>query len=106
MKPEPMEDENLPSEIDFSKGSRGLHYVPGTSRILMPAAIEKSVWEYFSGKAEEQGIELSELLTEVLRRGHGNQRGAQIDLVIRFTPRLRSAGRPVPSCLPSAWPAG
>jgi hypothetical protein len=34
----------------------------------MPASIEKSVWTYFSSKAEERGIQLSELLTEVLRR--------------------------------------
>ena len=28
----------------------------------------RSVWVYFSGKAEERGIQLSELLTEVLQR--------------------------------------
>jgi hypothetical protein len=26
------------------------------------------VWEYFSGKAEQKGMDLSELLTEVLQR--------------------------------------
>jgi hypothetical protein len=26
------------------------------------------VWEYFSGKADEKGVELSELLSEVLKR--------------------------------------
>jgi hypothetical protein len=25
----------------------------------MPASIEKSVWEYFAGKAKEQGVELT-----------------------------------------------
>ena len=34
----------------------------------MPASIERSVWEYFSGNAEEKGVPLSELLTEVLKR--------------------------------------
>jgi hypothetical protein len=34
----------------------------------LPASIERSVWEYFSGKAEEKGIDLSELLTDVLKR--------------------------------------
>jgi hypothetical protein len=34
----------------------------------MPAAIERSVWEYFSAKAEQKGVDLSELLTEVLKR--------------------------------------
>ena len=31
-------------------------------------AIERSVWEYFSGKAEQKGRDLSELLTAVLQR--------------------------------------
>lgn len=62
------EDDDMPSEIDFSKGTRGLHYIPPGAKILMPASIEKSVWEYFSSKAEQRGIDLSELLTEMLRR--------------------------------------
>ena len=55
-------------EIDFSKGVRGLHHIPPGARVLMPASIEKSVWTYFSEKAGERGIQLSELLTEVLKR--------------------------------------
>ncbi len=62
------EDDGMPAEIDFSKGIRGLHYIPASAKIMMPASIEKSVWEYFSGKAEQRGVELSELLTEVLKR--------------------------------------
>ena len=30
--------------------------------------IERSVWVYFSGKAQQKGMDLSELLTEVLQR--------------------------------------
>ena len=33
-----------------------------------PVSIERSVWEYFSGKAEQKGVALSELLTDVLKR--------------------------------------
>jgi len=58
----------MPAEIDFGKGVRGLHHVPSGARIFMHAWIEKGVWEYFSAKAEQRGIELSELLTEVLKR--------------------------------------
>ena len=61
-------DDAMPAEIDFSKGVRGLHHIPPEGKTLMPASIERSVWEYFSGKAEERGIDLSELLTEVLKR--------------------------------------
>jgi hypothetical protein len=63
-----MENDDMPDEIDFSRGVRGLHHVPPGARVLMPASIERSVWEYFSAKAEERGVELSDLLTEVLRR--------------------------------------
>ena len=63
-----IEDTDIPAEIDFSRGVRGLHHIPPGAKILMPASIEKSVWEYFSGKAEQRGVDLSELLTEVLKR--------------------------------------
>jgi hypothetical protein len=64
----PIEDDNMPAEIDFSKGVRGLHHIPPGAKVFLPALIERSVWEYFSNKAEQKGIELSELLTEVLKR--------------------------------------
>ena len=63
-----IEDNEMPAEIDFSKGVRGLHFIPPGAKVLMPVSIEKSVWEYFSGKAERRGIDLSDLITEVLRR--------------------------------------
>jgi hypothetical protein len=47
---------------------RRIPHVPPEAKVLMPAAIERSVWEYFSGKAEQKGVDLSELLTEVLKR--------------------------------------
>ncbi len=68
MSNQPSEDNDTPAEIDFSKGVRGLHHIPPDAKVLMPASIERSVWEYFSGKAEQRGIDLSELLTEVLKR--------------------------------------
>jgi hypothetical protein len=68
MNNQPSEDEGMPQEIDFSKGVRGLHHISRDVKILMPASIERSVWEYFSGKAAQRSVELSELLTEVLQR--------------------------------------
>ena len=68
MKDIPKLDDTMPVEIDFSKGVRGLHHVPSSARVFVPASIEREIWEYFSGKAEQRGVELSELLSEVLRR--------------------------------------
>ena len=61
-------DNDMPAEIDFSKGVRGLHHIPPDAKVLMPVSIERGVWEYFSGKAEQRGVHLSELVTEVLKR--------------------------------------
>lgn len=64
----PHHENEMPTEIDFSGGKRGLHYIPSGSKVLMPVSIEKTVWEYFAMKAEQRGVELSQLITEVLRR--------------------------------------
>jgi hypothetical protein len=68
MSDQSMERDDMPAEVDFSKGTRGLHHVPSRAKVFMPTSIEKDVWEYFSNKAEQRGIELPELLSEVLKR--------------------------------------
>jgi hypothetical protein len=68
VKRQPLDDHGMPAEIDFSKGVRGLHHIPPGATVLLPVFIERSVWEYLSGKAERRGIDLSELVTEVLKR--------------------------------------
>ncbi|MGH9659576.1 MAG: hypothetical protein ACRD96_13595 [Bryobacteraceae bacterium] len=67
MNKQQIDDNDMPAETDFGKGVRGLHHIPPGAKVLMPASIERSVWEYFSAKAEQRGVELSELLTEVLK---------------------------------------
>ena len=61
-------DETMTPEIDFSKGVRGLHHIPSDAKVFLPASIERSVWEYFSVKAEQKGVDLADLLTDVLKR--------------------------------------
>ena len=68
MNDRPADDDTMPAETDFSKGVRGLHHIPAGAKVFLPASIERSVWEYFSGKAEQKGIGLSDLLTDVLKR--------------------------------------
>jgi hypothetical protein len=67
MSNEPIEND-MPSEVDFSKGVRGLHHTPPDAKVFLPASIERSVWRYFSKKAEQRGVDLSDLLTDVLKR--------------------------------------
>lgn len=61
-------DEEMPVEIDFSKARRGRHHISADATVFLPTSIEKSVWEYFSEKAERKGVGLSQLLTDVLKR--------------------------------------
>jgi hypothetical protein len=68
MNNQPIDDDEIPAEIDYRQGIRGLHHIPPESKVLMPVSIEKSVWEYFSAKARQRGINVSELVTEVLKR--------------------------------------
>lgn len=63
-----IEDDKMPAQIDFSKGTRGLHHIPAGIKVFLPASIERSVWEYFSVKAEQKGVDLADLLTDVLKR--------------------------------------
>lgn len=64
---QPIDDE-MPAEIDFRKAMRGRHHIPAEATVFLPASIERSVWEYFSDRAERKGVGLSQLLTDILKR--------------------------------------
>ena len=68
MSDQPVEEDNMPAEIDFTKAVRGLHHIRSDAKVFLPASIEPSVWQYFFTKAQEKHVPLSELLTEILRR--------------------------------------
>jgi hypothetical protein len=68
MSDQSIEDDSMPTEVDFSKGVRGLHHIPPGAKVFLPVSIERSVWQYFSLRAQKKGVDLSDLLTDVLRR--------------------------------------
>jgi len=68
MKDREIDENDMPSEIDFGKATRGLHHIPPDANVFMPVSIERTVWEYFFHKAVQRGMPLSDLLTEVLKR--------------------------------------
>ncbi len=63
-----MQDDEMPAEIDFSKGLRGLHHIPIDAKVFVPVSIERGVLEYFSEKAQQRGMHVSELLMQILQR--------------------------------------
>ncbi len=65
---ESLEDDDMPTEIDFSAGVSGLHHVPNSAMVFVPALIERGVWDYFSQKAQQRGIQIEDSPNEVLKR--------------------------------------
>jgi len=63
-----IEHDEMPANIDFRGSQRGLHSIPAGAKVFLPVAIERTVWEYFSGKATQKGVDLAELVTDVLKR--------------------------------------
>lgn len=68
MSDQPIDNSGMPDEIDFSRGTRGLHHIPPEAKVFLPVSIERIVWQYFSAKAERKGMALGDLLTEILKR--------------------------------------
>lgn len=68
MSDQPIDHNDMPAEVDFSKGVRGLHHIPAGAKAFLPVSIERSVWQYFSDKAKQNSVEISDLLTDVLKR--------------------------------------
>lgn len=63
----PTADE-MPDEIDFSNAQRGVHSINSAALVFVPTSIEEGVWNYFSAKAARKGVNVADLLNEVLRR--------------------------------------
>lgn len=53
-------------EYDFSKGERGKFYRPGAS-LNLPIYLEDNVRIYFEEKARSKGMEIGELVNEILK---------------------------------------
>ena len=66
-------DEDMPAEIDFSKGVRGLHYIGPDATISFPGGatfigVDADVQTWLSAKAADQGRSSQAIANELLRR--------------------------------------
>jgi hypothetical protein len=57
----------MPAEIDFSKGSRGKFFRPG-SQLQLPVYIDAEVQDYLSRRAQARGIDMAALVNELLKK--------------------------------------
>lgn len=60
-------DDDMPAEIDFSKGTRGKFFKPG-ARLNLPVYLEAEVQAYLADRAKARGIEVAQLVNELLKK--------------------------------------
>ena len=60
-------DDDVPAEIDFSRGERGKFFKPG-ARLNLPVYLEADVQDYLSARAKARGIEVAQLVNELLKK--------------------------------------
>jgi hypothetical protein len=64
------QDDDMPAEIDFSKGVRGkFHHA--NAKLNMPVYLDQEVQTYLANIASRQGIALSALANDLLKREIG-----------------------------------
>ncbi len=59
--------DDLPAEIDFSKGQRGKFHRPAT-HLALPVYLDGAVQDTLTKLASAKGVELSELVNQLLRK--------------------------------------
>jgi hypothetical protein len=60
-------DDDMPAEIDFSKGTRGKFHRPGL-RLNLPVYLDDQVQATLAKLAQAKGVELSALVNDLLRK--------------------------------------
>lgn len=60
-------DDDMPSEIDFSKGARGKFFKPGTA-LNQPVYLDADVQAYFAARAKARGVDVGQLVNELLKK--------------------------------------
>jgi hypothetical protein len=63
-------DDDMPAEIDFSKGVRGKFFRANT-KLNVPVYLDADVQSYLTAIASKKGILLSELANDLLKREIG-----------------------------------
>ncbi len=57
----------MKDEYDFSAGERGKYYRPD-AELIAPIYLESDVLGYLSDRAEAKGVEVDDLVNDLLRR--------------------------------------
>lgn len=61
------DDDDMPTEIDFSKGERG-KFFKSNAVLHLPVYLDADVQEHLSAIAAKKGVQVSTLANELLKR--------------------------------------
>ncbi|MEN9867893.1 MAG: hypothetical protein RL748_3483 [Pseudomonadota bacterium] len=64
------DDNEMPAEIDFSKGVRGKFYRPNL-KLNLPVYLDAEVQAYLTAIAARKGIQVSDVANDLLKREIG-----------------------------------
>ena len=62
-----LHDDDMPADIDFSKGVRGKFVRPGLV-LDLPVYLDTEVQAYLSARAKARGVDIGQLVNELLRK--------------------------------------
>jgi hypothetical protein len=60
-------DDDMPAEIDFSKGRRGQFFHPG-AKLNLPVYLDDQLQARLAALADAKGVDLSALVNDLLRK--------------------------------------
>lgn len=60
-------DDDMPAEIDFSKGTRGKFFHPG-AKLNLPVYLDDQVQSRLAALADAKGVDFSVLVNDLLRK--------------------------------------
>jgi hypothetical protein len=61
------QDDDMPDEIDFSKGTRGKFCTPAAA-LHLPVYLDAEVQAWLATRAHARGIEVDQLVNELLKK--------------------------------------
>jgi len=70
-------NDDMPAEIDFSKGTRGKFFKPGAA-VNLPVYLDAEVQAYLSARAKARGVEVGQLVNELLKKDYRTHRGGAV----------------------------
>ena len=59
--------DDMPAEIDFSKGVRGKFYRPGL-RLRLPIYLDDETQRYLADRAQAKGVDVGALVNQLLKK--------------------------------------